>query len=123
MFKRLFSVVIIFCAIFFNLSAGKVQARDVYMGENYNGTYWAISESLEHGIDECGDEDDFCEIDFKIVSRYGNYSIYHCKMWSDGGYRINNGEKHEPEQYPHPMYHLYRYTLDRIQRGDFRRTY
>ena len=54
------------------------------MGEYYGETYWAISESLEHTIDEWGSEVDFGEIDFKVVARNGNYSMYHCKMWSDG---------------------------------------
>ena len=105
--------------IIFNYSLEKVEAKDIWLGEDYSGVYWAMGETFEHLIDEEGNESDFCEIDFKIVSKNGNYRIFHCIMWSNGSYKIDNGEMRRPKQSPHPMYNLYIYTLNRIRNGDF----
>ena len=110
--KKILSAVIMFCVMIFSANC---QAKDIYLGETLEGTYWAISESFEHFIDEWGCEADFCEIDFKIVP-FGEekYKIHHCLMWSSGDYVINDGIKEDAKKSPHPMYNLYQYTLKRI---------
>jgi len=114
--KKILSVIafVIYAGIFNFCSAA-----DIWIGEDSKGIYYAMSETLEVFIDEYDCEADYCDIDFKIVSLNGKYEIYHCKMWSDGGYKINNGNMQEPKKYPHVMYKLYKFTLDRIRSGNF----
>ena len=110
--KKICAAVIVFCVIIFSANC---QAKDFYLGETLEGTYWAISESLEHT-----DGDDYCEIKFKIVDFVDRkYKIYHCLMQSNGDYIINDGIRENAKSYPHPMYNLYKYTLNRINSGDY----
>ena len=41
--KKILSAVIVFCMMIFSANC---QAKDFYLGETLEGTYWAISESL-----------------------------------------------------------------------------
>ena len=110
--KKILSAVIVFCMMIFSANCS---AKDVYLGKTLEGTYWAISESLEHY-----DGYDYCEIDFKVVHNDKKYKIYHCQMWSSGYYLIDNETVKKYSKYPHPMYNLYRYTVDRINSGDYK---
>ena len=114
--KKILSILVLLtlCGIFNFCSA-----QDIWIGEDSKGNYWAMSETLEVFIDEDGCEADYCDIDFKIVSSNKKYKIYHCRIWSSGSYKINNENMQEPKKYPHVMYKLYKFTLDRIRNGDF----
>ena len=118
MLKKFFCATFFVAILFLNSVAENVEAADVWIGEDSNGVYWAMGETFVHLRSSEGYSYEYFDIDFKVVSRRGKVTFYHCKMWVDGSYSIDGGATQRPKQYPHPMDRLRSYGFKRAARGE-----